>query len=283
MLSAEQRQQATEVLDGWLEDPDGFDDVATEISSFVDGYSAGDADVFARWLDLGEELIAAQVVTRAPAHVAWAAVFDAFVLVRPDLLDAAFDDLEAQVVEAGGQPIVRPVTSAVDAPPGVLAWLLGAKRTVGPNGIDGWTVRELARLLAYMWLSTGSPDAAVPLVDRIVPAVRLIMYARRVDPHDDVEDERVLRDLLQRAVLEADAAKTEQTGLFAQSVLRSIDAEDPLANRSLTRRFTQGATKGAVESAAAVGRRTLWTWDNLPLIAIAGIAVAVAMTSGGRR
>jgi len=283
MLTTDQRQQALNTLNDWLDDPDGLDDVATEIADFIDVYDSDDTDVLTRWIGIGEELIAAQVVNRVPAHVAWASVFDAFVLTRPDLLDAAFDDIEAQVIDTGGQPILRPVTGAVTAPPGALARLLGAKTTVGPTTMEGWTVRELARVLAYMWLSTGSPDASLPLVDRTIPAVRLLTYARRVDPHDVVEDVPALQDLLRRAIIEADSAGTPETGTFAQDVLRAIDAEDPLTTRALTRRFGQGTIKGAVKAAASVGNRVAWTWDNLPLLAVGAAVLAAVLAGNGHR
>jgi hypothetical protein len=74
--------------------------------------------------------------------------------------------------------------------------MLGAENTVGDSTLDGWTARQLARMFVFIWVSSGSPDANLPLAQRIVPAVRLLTFARVIDPHDTVTSEDMLVDYI---------------------------------------------------------------------------------------
>lgn len=268
-------------LDAWFNDPDGLDDTVTEAAHVLQDAGAPDDSV--GWLvTLGAELADKQIVRARPAHLVWGAAVDAIILSQPDLLDEVLPQVETELLDSDSPAIIRSL-GPVDAEPGVLARVLGSATTVGST-LEGWTVRQLARLLAVMWLTDESPDADVPFLDRVPPAVRLIQYARRVDPQADVDDQDALRDVLGRAIIEAEHSPAVATGQFAQSVLHVLNAGDPLATVTLAKRIpTQLASDirdAAVSTAkaAAQGAQQIKSLGDtllgnpIPVLALAGVA-----------
>lgn len=237
-------------LDGWFDDPDGVDDVASEVADFLRGIGAAD-DTIAAWVDIGGELVAEQFMRARPAYVAWEGAVDAIIVSDPALI-AHLSDLEVYLRDVGGPPVIRS-TGEVSKPPGWLASWLGAKSTVGPT-LEGWTVRQLARLFGVMWILDTSPDANVPLLDRIPPAARIVTFARQRDPQSLVTAPDQLRQLLRQVIVEADHYGTVNTGEFAQSVLRTMDAGDPLATKTLSARAVHDLVDDAKNASIAAAK-----------------------------
>lgn len=236
-------------LDGWFDDPDGVDDAASEVADFLRGIGAADSTIEA-WVDIGNELVAEQLVRARPAYVAWEGAVDTIIVSDPALI-SHLSDLEVYLRDVGGPSVIRS-TGEVAKPPGWLASWLGAKSTVGPT-LEGWTVRQLARLFGVMWILDTSPDANVPLLDRIPPAARIVTFARQHDPQSLVTSTEQLRQLLRQVILEADHYGTVNTGEFAQSILRTLDAGDPLATKTLSARavhdLVDDAKNASIEAA----------------------------------
>ena len=270
-------------LDVWFADVDANSaGTATDVGDALLTLTE-DPDAVTRWVEIGEQLVADQVLSVRAADIAWSGGMDALILTRPDLVDAALDTWEAAIRHAGGPDILRPLDGGPTRP-GLIARTWGAETTVGAE-LHGWTVRQLARLLAVMWLSDGSPDAAVDRLVRIPLAVNLIVTARRLDPRDDNVDQTDLRAVLRQAIREGQETAATGVARFAQQTLRILDAGDPLGNVALAKRAATAAARTAQQGLDQVGRAAINTAKMssviVPIALALALGLAIVNASGG--